>query len=122
MAEGWAKQLKSEFITPYSAGTAPHGVNRLAVVVMKEAGVDISSHSSKYIADLADIQFDYVVTLCGDADKNCPTFHTDTKVVHIGFPDPPKLAINATSDEEALPFYREVRDQIKIFVMQLPWT
>ena len=72
MSEGWAKHLKSDVIEAYSAGVAPHGIDPRAVAVMAEAGVDISGHRSKDVAELMDVPFDYVVTLCGGAAETCP--------------------------------------------------
>ena len=120
MAEGWARYLKSDEIEPYSAGIETHGLNQNAVNVMAEAGVDMSRHESKHVDRLADIQFDYVITVCGHADENCPIFPGDTTVLHHGFDDPPKLAENATSDDEALSIYRRIRDEIREFVEGLP--
>lgn len=122
MAEGWARHLKSEIIEPYSAGTEPHGLNPTAVRVMAEAGVDISEHRSKHLRDLNGIEFDYVITVCGDADKNCPVFVGKTKKIHHGFDDPPRLAKEAKSEEEILDIYRRVRDEIREFVKNLPET
>ena len=120
MAEGFARALKSDQIEPYSAGIETHGLNPSAVKVMAEAGVDISNHQSKYVDALKDIEFDYVVTVCDHASENCPIFPRKAKVVHVGFDDPPKLAKNAASPEEALGHYRRVRDQIRHFVERLP--
>ena len=120
MAEGWARYLKSDEIEPYSAGIETHGLNQNAVKVMAEAGVDMSRHESKHVDRLAYIQFDYVITVCGHADENCPIFPGDTTVLHHGFDDPPKLAENATSDDEALSIYRRIRDEIREFVEGLP--
>ena len=122
MAEGWAKKLKSDVIEPYSAGIETHGLNQNAVRVMAEAGVDISNHRSKHVDELKGVQFDYVVTVCGHANENCPLFPGKTKIIHAGFEDPPKLAENAKSENEALDCYRRVRDQIKDFVETLPET
>ena len=116
MAEGWARHLKGDIIDAYSAGIETHGLNTHAVKVMAEAGVDISKHTSKNVAELKDIRFDYVVTVCGHANENCPFFQGKTKVIHVGFDDPPKLAKSAKSEEEALTCYRRVRDQIRDFV------
>jgi len=93
MAEGWAKHLKSDVIVPYSAGIKTHGLNPNAVKVMAEVGVDISNHYSKHVDELKDIQFDYVITVCGHANENCPVFPGKTRIVHIGFEDPPKLNV-----------------------------
>ena len=120
MAEGWARALKSELIEPYSAGIEKHGLNPNAVQVMNEAGVDITTHQSQTVEDLGPIEFDWVVTVCGHADENCPVFVGDAQVVHRGFDDPPKLALEAKDDEEALNCYRRVRDEIKMFVETLP--
>lgn len=120
MAEGWAKHLKGDTLETYSAGIETHGLNPIAVHVMKEAGVDISQHHSKHLRELAEIHFDYVITVCGHADENCPVFPGTPKIIHVGFEDPPKLAAGTKTDEEALPHYRRVRDEIKAFVQGLP--
>ncbi|MBN1442655.1 MAG: arsenate reductase ArsC [Planctomycetes bacterium] len=120
MAEGWARHLKGDVIEPHSAGIATHGLNPSAVKVMAEAGVDISGHRSKHVSELRDLAFDYVVTVCGHANENCPVFPGTTRVVHVGFDDPPALAKTATSEEEALGHYRRVRDEIRAFVERLP--
>src|SRR5207302_655454 len=88
MAEGWARHLKRDAINAYSAGTEPHGMNPLAVRVMKEAGVDISRHRSKHIKELADLPLDYVVTVCNQANETCPVFPGKVKRIHVGFDDP----------------------------------
>jgi arsenate reductase len=120
MAEGWTKHLKSDSIEAYSAGIETHGLNPNAVEVMKEAGVDISSHRSQHIDEFKDMDFDYVVTVCGHAHENCPFFPGNAKVIHIGFEDPPQMAKQAANAEEALDCYRKVRDQIRDFVKKLP--
>lgn len=122
MAEGWARHLRGDVLTPYSAGIEKHGLNPLAVKVMAEAGVDISRHESKVVAELPTMDFDYVVTVCGHAHETCPVFPGRAKVVHVGFDDPPKLAEEAKTEDEALAHYRRVRDEIKAFVAQLPET
>ena len=120
MAEGWAKYLKDDFIEVWSAGTESHGMNPHAVRVMAEAGVDISGHRSKHVYELEETEFDYVITVCSDADKNCPIFPGPTRKVHRGFDDPPRLAKTAKSEEEVLAIYRRVRDEIKAFIETLP--
>lgn len=120
MAEGWARHLKGEKIEAYSAGIEAHGLNPRALQVMAEAGVDISDHRSQTLNDLGEVELDYVVTVCGHADERCPAFPDTTQVVHVGFDDPPKLAADATTDEEALPHYRRVCDEIKKFIQTLP--
>ena len=120
MAEGWARALRSDAVEAYSAGIETHGLNPDAVQVMAEAGVDISSHRSKRVADLMDVEFDYVVTVCGHAHETCPRFPGPAQVIHAGFDDPPKLAADAKTDEERLGHYRRVRDEIRAFVERLP--
>lgn len=120
MAEGWATALKGDVIEAYSAGVEPHGMNALAVKAMAEAGVDISTHTSKHVDALKDIRFDYVVTVCGHANETCPMFPGQAKIVHIGFDDPPKLAQDAKTEAEAMVHFRRVRDDIRDFVSHLP--
>jgi len=120
MAEGWARHLKGDVLEPYSAGIEVHGMNARAVKVMAEAGVDISHHRSKNVSELMDVPFDYVLTVCGNAHETCPMFPGKAKVVHVAFDDPPRLAKDAKTEEEALVHYRRVRDQIRAFVLTLP--
>ena len=122
MAEGWARYLKSDLIEPYSAGIETHGLNPNAVKVMAEAGVDISNHYSKRLDQLENIQFDWVITVCDSANESCPFFPKPVKRFHVSFDDPPRLAKNAKTEEEALGHYRRVRDEIKRFVEELPET
>ncbi len=120
MAEGWARHLKAGKIEAHSAGIDSHGLNPLAVKVMMEAGVDISRQQSKTVDAVRGIEFDYVITVCSDADRNCPVFPGRAVKIHNGFDDPPRLAKGAESDEEALAVYRRVRDKIRQFVESLP--
>ena len=119
MAEGWAKALRPQAIEAFSAGTDPHGLNPLAVRAMAEVGVDISGHTSKRPQDLG-VQFDFVVTVCDAAHESCPVLPARTRVVHVGFDDPPRLAKDAKSEADALPHYRRVRDQIREYILTLP--
>lgn len=120
MAEGWARALKGAAIEAYSAGIVAHGQNPNAIKVMAEAGVDITGQASKTLESLKGVDFDVVVTVCGNADENCPVFPGKTRKLHHGFDDPPKLAKDAKSEEEALGHYRRVRDEIKAWVQTLP--
>lgn len=120
MAEGWARTLKAEQIMAYSAGIETHGLNPLAVKVMAEAGVDISGQQSQHVGELSDVDFDWVVTVCDRAAESCPVFPGNARVVHHAFDDPPRLAREAASEEEALGHYRRVRDEIRDFVASLP--
>lgn len=120
MAEGWCRHLKDDIIETYSAGIETHGLNPNAVKVMAEAGVDISGHYSKHLDEFWGIEFDYVITVCDNAHESCPLFPGKTKVIHVGFDDPPRLAKDAKTEQEALDCYRGVRDEIKAFVEKLP--
>ena len=120
MAEGWAHHLKGDQIEAYSAGIETHGLNPRAVQVMAEAGVDISGHRSKHVEELRGVEFDYVVTVCGHASEHCPVFPGKARVIHVGFDDPPRLSVDAATEEERLAPYRRVRDEIRAFVEALP--
>jgi len=120
MAEGWARHLKADSVEAYSAGIETHGLNPNAVKVMAEAGVDISHHRSKHLDEVKHVPFDYVITVCDNAHESCPLFPGRTKVVHVGFDDPPRLAKTAKTEDEALNHYRRVRDEIREFVSELP--
>jgi arsenate reductase len=120
MAEGWARSLKRGVIEPYSAGTKPRGLDPLAVRVMAEVGVDVSNQKSKSLESLKSIRFDYVITLCNDANEQCPFFPGSTKMRHVGFDDPPTLARSVAAEEEVLAVYRRVRDEIRTFIETLP--
>ncbi len=120
MAEAWARRLLSGAVEPYSAGTAPKGLDPLAIDAMAEAGVDISGYRSKSVDELRGIAFDLVVTVCSSADENCPVFPGAKIKVHAPFDDPPRLAVGAKTREEALLHYRRVRDEIREFVARLP--
>ena len=119
MAEGWAKHFQGSKYNFYSAGTEKHGLNLRAVKVMKESGIDISSHYSKPVDDLQAVAFDIVFTVCGHANENCPVFFGAPKILHVGFDDPPKLSKDLTDEGEILSHYRRVRDEIKIFAQNI---
>jgi arsenate reductase (thioredoxin) len=119
MAEGWTRCLHPDRYDPWSAGVEPKGVDPRAVEAMREAGIDISGQKSKDVAELGNLEFDYVVTLCDKAREACPYFPAKTRLIHKGFEDPPVLAQNAANEEEAMGHYRRVRDQIKNFVENL---
>ena len=120
IAEGFTRQLKKAEVEARSAGIEPKGIDPRAIKTMAEVGIDISSQRSKSIDEIKDIEFDYVITLCDNAQKTCPSFPAKTSIIHVGFEDPPRLAENARDEEEAMQHYRRVRDQIKTFVEQLP--
>ncbi len=120
MAEGWMRHLKSDTVDVFSAGIEPHGLNPDAVLVMAEAGVDISRQESTSVKEYLSEEFDYVITVCSDAEKNCPVFPAAARHIHRGFDDPPRLAELETDREKALSHFRRVRDEIRSFVEEFP--
>jgi arsenate reductase (thioredoxin) len=110
MAEGLINHYLGDRFQAFSAGTEATRVNPLAVRVLAELGIDISRHYSKTIAEFAGQQFDHVITLCGSANEQCPLFFGGVRREHIGFDDPSRLR---GSDEEVLPEFRRVRDEIR---------
>jgi len=120
MAEAFTRHLKGDQIEALSAGVAPKGIDPRATKAMSEAGIDMENQGSKSLTQVIHIQFDYVVTLCDHAQKACPSFPVKTRVIHVGFDDPPKMAAIAKDEEEAMLHYRRVRDEIKAFVEKLP--
>jgi arsenate reductase len=118
MAEGWARAMATDTIEPYSAGIEKHGLNPHAVRVMQEQGVDITCQQSQTVDEIPGAM-DLVVTVCSHAHESCPVFSGAPQVIHAGFDDPPRLARDAVTEEEALSHYRRVRDEIRAFVAQL---
>ena len=118
MAEGFARKYWGHEFEVYSAGTKKHGMNERAVKVMQESGVDISKHYSKTTDELPNVPIDFVVTVCDSAKENCPYFAA-SKVVHVGFQDPPQLTKDMTNEEEILKVYRRVRDEIEAFTKNM---
>ena len=120
MAEGFARHLLSDLLDVFSAGIEARGLDPYAVRVMKEAGIDIFNQYSKTVSELGQMQFDYVITLCDAAQKNCPFFPAKYKIIHQGFGDPGELASGETNEQEILKHYRNIRDQIRKYVETLP--
>lgn len=115
MAEGWLRYLKKDQYDAFSAGIEAHGLNPDAVKVMAEAGIDISKQHSKLLESIT-VTPDIVVSVCSNADETCPVLPVLTKRIFRGFDDPPKLALDAETEDERLESYRRVRDEIKQFV------
>lgn len=110
MAEGLTNYFLGDLVEAFSAGTEATRVNPLAVKVMAEIGIDLSGHRAKILDEFAGEDFDYVITLCGDANEKCPLFFGGVKRVHMGFADPSRLP---GSEAAVLPEYRRVRDEIR---------
>lgn len=113
MAEGLANHFLADRCRAFSAGTQATRVNPLAARVLAELGIDISHHRSKTLDEFQGESFDQVVTLCGDANETCPLFIGGTERIHRGFDDPSQLK---GSEEEVLPEFRRVRDEIKDWI------
>jgi arsenate reductase (thioredoxin) len=89
MAEGTLRKAVGDFVEVQSAGSMPAGyVHPMAIEVMKELGIDISSHTSKHMNEFLDHQVDTVITVCGNADQACPRFPGQVNRYHWGFDDP----------------------------------
>jgi arsenate reductase len=110
MAEGLLRYEGGDRFEVASAGVAPTRVRPEAIVVMKEIGIDISRHNSKLVAEFTNQKFDYVITVCDNANEQCPVFPGETKRIHWSFDDP---ATAKGGDEERLAVFRRVRDEIR---------
>lgn len=111
IAEGWLRQLGGDQFEVFSAGLEPHGVNPNTVTVMEELGIDMSKHRSKHIDEyIGKIDFDFLITVCGNADERCPYFPGMGTRIHWPFEDP---AAFEGSEDEKLDFFRKIRDQIR---------
>lgn len=115
MAEAIARNLYPQHKF-YSAGIETHGMNQYAVKVCEELSLDMSTHTSKLVDILKDIQFDLVLTVCDHANESCPLFTGLAQKMHYSFQDPPRLAANLISEEDKLGVYRQVRDEIKDYL------
>ncbi|TKB99158.1 arsenate reductase ArsC [Pedobacter cryophilus] len=112
LAEGYLTYFAGDKATIYSAGIETHGVNPRAIKVMQEDGIDISKHTSNHVDEYADIEFDYLITVCDHAKEACPYFPTKAVKLHHNFPDPAKAK---GSEEEIMDEFRAVREMIKTY-------
>ncbi len=120
MAEAWTRQVWGDTFEVFSAGVAPNRMDPRTVRVMEEVGIPMEGYRPKHVDELKGITFDYVVTVCDHARETCPYFPGAHKILHQGFEDPPVLAQEAKTEEEALDHYRRIRDEIREFVSNLP--
>jgi arsenate reductase len=112
MAEGVLRQAAGDFMEVQSSGSKPAGyVHPKAIAVMKEIGIDISTHTSKHMNEFLNRTVDTVVTVCGNADQACPMFPGQVNRYHWAFDDPAQAK---GSEEEIYAEFRRVRDQIKL--------
>jgi arsenate reductase len=116
MAEGFARHIGRGRIEACSAGMEPSQLNRFAVAIMQEKGVDISGQRSKGFDEALARRMDLVVTVCGNADERCPVLPPVVKRLHWPLEDP---AAATGSDDQILATFREIRDQIEVRVTEL---
>jgi len=110
MAEGLLRRLGGDRFEVHSAGTEATRVRPLAIAAMRELGIDISTQTSKTLDPYVDQLFDYVITVCDDANESCPIFPNATHRLHWSLPDPSKAT---GTKAEQLAVYRQVRDDLR---------
>lgn len=115
MAEGFWRHFGGQAWEVLSAGLEPRGLNPLAIRAMAEVGIDISRQRSKALAEFVDQAFELVITVCSNADSRCPHFPNAARREHWPFDDP---APATGSDDERMPLFRRVRDQIGHAIQQ----
>ncbi|HPQ22473.1 MAG TPA: arsenate reductase ArsC [Saprospiraceae bacterium] len=119
MAEAYLRLFSGDEAEVYSAGIEAHGLNPRAVAIMREDGIDISTHKSSTVEEYDDIEWDLILTVCDNARENCPVLPGQGKAVHHSFSDPAKAS---GSEEEIMETFRQVRDQIKSFSRKFALT
>jgi len=117
MAEGLLRHDAGDRFNVESAGTKPGTVRPEAIAVMKEVGIDITSHRSKHVDEFAGQDFDFVLTVCDNAKENCPVFFGKAARLHHSFKDP---AAVVGSEEERLGEFRRVRDELRSYLKSFP--
>jgi arsenate reductase (thioredoxin) len=116
MAEGLVNHDLAGKVQAFSAGVRPSRVNPRAIRVMAELGIDLSQHRAKSVDDLAGEQLDLVITVCDQAQQQCPIFPGDTEVVHVGFQDPAQAT---GAEDEILTVFRRLRDDLRARLVPL---
>lgn len=113
MAEGILRHIAGDKYEVESAGTIASFVRPQAIAVMNEIGIDISSHRSKSLDEFLNDRFDYIITVCDNANQNCPIFPGKAERIHWSFEDPAEAT---GSDEEQLAVFRRIRDEIRTHI------
>ncbi len=112
MAEGLLKHICENEFDINSAGTKPSIVRPEAIKVLSEIGIDISENRSKSVDEFSGREIDYVLTVCDNAQENCPYFPAKTRLIHHSFFDPAEIS----GDEKTrLAAFRKVRDEIRVY-------
>ena len=112
LAEGYLRYFAGDKAAVYSAGIETHGVNPKAIQVMAEDHLDISGHTSNHVDEYLSIPFDYVITVCDNANEACPYFPRNVQRFHQNFPDPAKAT---GTPDEVIDEFRKVRDMVKVY-------
>ncbi len=112
IAEGYLRYFAGDTAEIYSAGIETHGVNPRAIKIMAEDHIDIFHHTSNHVDEYINIPFDYVITVCDNANEACPFFPGDVQRFHQNFPDPAKAT---GTEDEIMNEFRRVRDMIKAY-------
>ena len=115
LAEGYLRHFAPDKAEVYSAGVETHGVNPRAIATMQEDGLDISGHTSNHVNEYQHIDFDFILTVCDNAQERCPYFPTKAQKFHFNFPDPAKAS---GTEAEIMEQFRQVRNQIKTYCQQ----
>lgn len=110
MAEGLLRDMAGDRFEVFSAGVAPSHVRPEAIAAMREIGIDISGHRSKSVDEFSDQQFDYVITVCDNANEQCPIFPGPSERIHWSIDDPAAVEGN---DEARLSAFRTARDELR---------
>jgi len=110
MAEGLLREMAGDRFEVFSAGVDPSFVRSEAITAMREIGIDISHHRSKSVAEFAGQQFDYVITVCDNANQQCPMFPGKSERIHWSIEDPASVA---GDDEVRLAAFRVARDELR---------
>jgi arsenate reductase len=122
IAEAWARKLIHDRFEPFSAGIEPRRLDPYAVIIMQEAGIDISTQDINFVHEFLEKDIHYVVTLCDVARDMCPTFPRHANVLHHPFDNIQSLSLRLTHTEDRLILYRKLRSDIRNFVERLPDT
>ena len=115
IAHGYLQHFAGAKAVVYSSGIEAHGVNPKAIEIMAEDGINISHHTSNLVDEYIDIPFDYVITVCDNANERCPYFPGKTHRLHHNFTDPAKATGSA---EEVKEVFRQVRNEIKVYAQK----
>ena len=113
MAEAILNRLYGDRYSAFSAGSDPTQIDPFVITVMKEVGIDVSGYKSKGLNVFQDYHFDYVVTVCDQANESCPYFQGGNLRIHKSFPDPSEFKGNP---EDVINGYRRIRDEIKNWI------